>query len=148
LHDAYLMRARLQTGSRDFIVTEWQVGGFYWESLNGFEGARMRFTQDLLDGLGIDRRTLTDDDRLEAALAACQGSRYRVRVERNGSFVNTYVEGDAMQAQLGDIPADTSGLPPVSAGPAQAAPPPQMALTGAGNAPPPAADDDLDDIPF
>jgi hypothetical protein len=152
LHDAYLIAARLQTGSQDFIVTEWQSGLFYWETLFGFTGGRIRFTQDALDGLGINRAKITDDDALSAALDDVRGSQFRVRVERNGNFVNTYIEGDvlgqAALASLGDAPIDTAGLPDVSAPPQTAAPPPQMALTGSGASPPTAADDDLDDIPF
>jgi hypothetical protein len=164
LHDAYLMRARLQTGNQDFVVTEWQAGAFYWETLYGFTPQRLQFTQDMLDGLGIDRAKITDDDALEMALADAQGSRYRVRVERNGRFVNTYIEGGSTvqpsaQASFADVPIDTSGLPDVSQPPptytgalaGMAAPPPtqpQPALTGAGAGPPTAPDDDLDDIPF
>lgn len=158
LHTAFLMRARLQTGAQDFIVTEWQVGDAYWETLYGFTPQRMPFTQDMLDGLGIDRAKLTDDDALEVALAEAQGQQYRVRVEHNGRFVNTYIEGgstvqSSAQASFADVPIDATGLP--DATPAytgalagMAAPPPQAALAGAGTGPPAATDDDLDDIPF
>jgi hypothetical protein len=152
LHDAYLTRARLQTGQQDFVATEWQVGAYWWETLYGFTPQRLPFTQDMLDGLGIDRAKLTDDDALEAALNAAQGSQYRVRVETNGRFVNTYIEGAVAQRSFEtDIPADTSGLPEVSQSPSGlfvTDGPRQTALAGAGNSPPSAADDDLDDIPF
>lgn len=99
MHRAYLMRARLQTGAQDFIVTEWQAGPYWWETLYGFTPQRLQFTQDALDGLGIDRAKITDDDALEDALALAQGSEYRVRVEVNGRFTNTYVEGAAVAGQ-------------------------------------------------
>jgi hypothetical protein len=160
MHRAFLMRARLQTGAQDFVVTEWQAGPYWWETLYGFTASRIGFTQDALDGLGIDRAKITDDDALEAALYGAQGAEYRVRVEQNGRFTNTYIEGAAAVGQPSfdsDIPADTSGLPAASppytgALAGMGAPPPsaqpQPALTGAGAGPPTAPDDDLDDIPF
>ena len=137
LHDAYLMRARLQSGAQDFIVTEWQSGSFYWETLYGFTANRIRFAQDALDGLGIDRSKTMDDDALEAALYRVQGSQFQVRTEVNGNFVNTYIEGPA-QASFDDMPADTSGLPDVSP------PPAQEVLVGS----PPSGEPEDDDIPF
>jgi hypothetical protein len=141
LHNAYLMRARLQTGAQDFLVTEWQAGTFYWETLYGFTANRIRFAQDALDGLGIDRSKITNDDALEDALYRVQGGQFQVRTEVNGNFVNTYVEGP-VSARFEDMPADTSGLPDVSAPPAQ----PAQAPLPVGA--PAAAEDDEDDIPF
>jgi hypothetical protein len=145
MYDAYLIRARLQTGRQDFVVTEWQADRFYWETLYGFTASRMQFTQDALDGLKVDRSKLTSDDDLEAQLADASGHVYRVRVERNGAFVNTYIEGGTSPEP--DVPVDTSGLPEVSASPPPS-PPPQPALAGAGTGPPSATPDDDDDIPF
>ena len=140
MHDAYLIRARLQIGQRDFVVTEWQAGPFYWETLFGFEGQRMQFTQDALDGLGIDRSTVTNDDELEAELARVQGSQFRVRVTRNGRFVNTDIVGAATRpAQTPPAQTDIP-LPDVSAPPEPA----QASLVGPNGA----SDDDLEDIPF
>ena len=155
MHRAFLMRARLQTGAQDFVVTEWQAGAYWWETLYGFTASRIGFTQDALDGLGIDRAKITDDDALEAALYAAQGAEYRVRVEQNGRFTNTYIEGAASVGQPSfdsDIPADTTGLPDASEPPPSGLfvtdGPRQTALAGAGAGPPTAPDDDLDDIPF
>jgi hypothetical protein len=145
MYDAFLVRARLQTGRADFIVTEWQADRFYWETLYGFTTSRMQFTQDALDGLKVDRSTLTSDDDLEAQLADAAGHVYRVRVERNGIFVNTYIEGSAHAVEP-DVPVDASDLPDVVA--RTLAPPPmtQPALTGAGPPSTPVAEED--DIPF
>lgn len=126
-YDAWLARARLQMGESDFVVTEWQVDNLYWESLNGFEGRRMTYTQELLDGLGIDRAKIMSDADLSNALDDASEQVYRVRVEQNGRFINTYVLGRVES----DAPIDAGDLPKASA----------------SAAPSPAEEDD-DEIPF
>jgi hypothetical protein len=112
IHSAYLMAARLQLGDNDFIVTEWQAGSYWWETLFGFNARRMKFTQAFLDGLGINRKAVMDDDSMRLALAKAQGQVYSVRVERNGEYVNTYIEDRQVPMTTSDAPADTRGLPP------------------------------------
>jgi hypothetical protein len=147
LHTAYLAVAKLlELPSGDRLVTEWQVpGSYYWTSWHGFEPNRISVTQEYLDGLGIDRKTITDDDAFENALASVQGQTYSVRTAAWSGGINTFVE-DALgssQARSGalsgasaqasadvDVPIDASGLP---APPEQGA---QVVLP------------DIDDVPF
>jgi hypothetical protein len=116
LHRAYLARAALAETSRgSMLVTEWQTTTnppSYWQTWFGFNGQRLRFTQELLDALGIDRGKLMDDDALQAALDSVQGTVYQIRTERWGdSGVNTYVLDSTAQAQLTDVPIETEDLP-------------------------------------
>ena len=147
LYDAYLMRAALVTTDKGTsLVAEWQTlsgTGYYWTAWFGFTPQRMQFTQEFLDGVGIDRHTLTDDERFEQELSQIQGSVYQVRVESKNGYLNTFVLDSAqVQQQLSDIPADVSDLPS-SAPPPGPAPTPVGAGVGAQQALP--ADDD---IPF
>ena len=76
------------------------IQGAWWDSWNRFDSSGMRYTQDLLDALGIDRFQVTDDDQMSEALhAACEHNDYQVRTEsKRGSrqgdrwFTSTYVE--------------------------------------------------------
>jgi hypothetical protein len=128
IYAAYLMAARLQTSNNgDFLVTEWQAGSYWWETLFGFTSRRMAITQEFLDGLGVDRSHITDDDAFRLAIAKASGKVYNVRVEVNGNFVNTYIEtpgaqesGRGQEALAGlassrsfdsDIPPSDSDLP-------------------------------------
>lgn len=98
IYAAYLMAARLQTSANgDFLVTEWQAGSYWWETLFGFTSRRMSITQEFLDGLGVDRSHITDDDAFRLAIAKAAGQVYNVRVEVNGNFVNTYIESPGPQ---------------------------------------------------
>lgn len=114
IHSAYLMATRLQSSQNgDFLVTEWQAGPYWWETLFGFTTRRMAITQEFLDGLGIDRSRITDDDAFRLALAKAQGQVYTVRVENNGNFVNTYMEsaGPTQSRFDTDIPPVDEDLP-------------------------------------
>jgi len=115
-HTARLDRAalvELDSGSR--LVTEWSADGLAWTSWNRFDEKGMQYTQGLLDGLGVDRSTLTDDDALEAALSTVQGTTYLVTTKsqegRLGDrwFTTTYVDARAVADP--DLVADTSDLP-------------------------------------
>jgi len=136
IHVATLVRAALvETTNGSRLVTEWQTGGrtpYYWTAWHGFAANRIALTQDFLDGLGVDRATVTDDEEFDRALFEALHRDFTVRVEHNGSFLNTYVEGKpSAQMALSDAPVDTSDLPePVAA------------------APPAARTSDDDDIPF
>jgi hypothetical protein len=136
-YKATLVRAKLVNTSGGWkMVTEWQVGGltpYYWTTWFGFEGARMAFTQEFLDGLGIDRANITDDDAFEMALDRATNHTYNVRTSAWSGGINTYPEagGEVAQTSLDDMPADTNGLPEVGAQP-----------VGVGGA------DPDDDIPF
>jgi hypothetical protein len=121
IHKALLMRAKLVETSNGatMLVTEWQVGGmtpYYWTTWFGFEGARMGFTQEFLDGLGVDRSQITDDDVFGEALQRAEDEAYTVRTSSWSGGINTYVEEapDTAQASLDDAPIDTNGLPEVS----------------------------------
>ena len=143
MHSAYLARAALvSTRNGDKLVTEWQTTDppHYWSTWFGFDGQQMKFTQEFLDSLGVDRPSVTNDDALEAALNECIGTVYTVRTEAGAAWVNTYVE-DTVEAAQTDLPIDTADLPP--------SPPPPGAPTPAGVGV--GAQDQLpadDDIPF
>ena len=72
----------------------------------------MSWTQEYLDGLGVDRQTITDEDKLTDALEAVVGERFELRTENKSGFLNTYVEGPAtggVQQSL-DVPIDDADL--------------------------------------
>lgn len=122
--DAYLDRAALvDTRNGEMLVTEWKTRGetFYaWSTWFGFEGQRLAFTQEFLDGLGIDRASITDDEGLTQALEDRVGLLYRVSTEAwgSGGGINVEVIGPAGQQSMSmshaaaDMPADTRGLGP------------------------------------
>lgn len=98
MHEPYLARAALvETDKGTLLVSEWQVpGSYYWTAWHGFAPDRIRFTQEYLDGLGVDRSTITDDEEFERALSEVIGTVFRVRTERSkGGYLNTYVEAAA-----------------------------------------------------
>jgi hypothetical protein len=116
-HTARLERAaRLELDKGPSLVTEWSENGLWWTSWNRFNAQAMPYTQQLLDGLGVDRSTLMDDDKFDAALAEVQGMLYLVHTDaKQGDkgdmwFINTYVDGRAVPAQI-DMPVDTKDLP-------------------------------------
>jgi len=118
-HTARLERAALiETDKGSNLVTEWSEDGLWWTSWNRFDGQGLPFTQQLLDSLGVDRSTITDDDELEQALSQAQGVLYLVHTDsKQGSkgdrwFINTYVDGRAVPTQ-DELPVDTEGLPDV-----------------------------------
>jgi hypothetical protein len=113
---AYLARASLvetKNGST-MLVTEWQTMDppHYWTAWFGFDGKRLPHTQELLDGLGIDRQTVTDDDAFEVALQGAEGRKYTVQITAWSGGVNTVVQSAAVPAYESDAPVDTEGLPP------------------------------------
>jgi hypothetical protein len=124
-YTAYLAVAKLldlSGGSK--LVTEWQTSGatpYYWSTWHGFSPNRMNVTQEFLDGLGVDRATITDDAALEAALADVQGLSYHVRTAAWSGGINTFVDevavpAGARQAALDDdLGTDTSDLPVAAA---------------------------------
>lgn len=140
-HTALLVVAKLLDlagGSK--LVTEWQsVGGgtpYYWSTWHGFTPTRISVTQEFLDGLGVDRKTITDDEAFENALSQVQGMTYEVSTSAWSGGTNTFIEDVSVSPAVreqrdADVPIDTGGLEPqpVTAGPAL-----------------PAIDDD--DIPF
>ena len=119
-HRAYLAVAKLvDVRDAKLLVTEWQVSGltpYYWTTWFGFEGARMGFTQEFLDSLGVDRSNITDDDAFELALSMVQGQTFTVKTSAWSGGINTYVQEPVNVAQttLDDTQIDTSGLPEVS----------------------------------
>lgn len=128
VHDAYLDGARLvDTRNGEMLVTDWRTVSdplYCWSTWFGFEGQRLRFTQDFLDDLGVDRAHITDDDALNGALYARIGLVYTVRTSRWGSNggggVNVEVEGQGAstesQQETLDLPHDPVEAEPVSAG--------------------------------
>ena len=131
-HIARLERAVVVDTKRgEQIVTEWSnQANVMWTSWNRFDSSGMPYTQDLLDGLGIDRRKVTEDS-LSDELARCEGGTYQVSTEANeGSqggrwFINTYVRQPLRAGQTPpppdaqvvppDVPVDTAGLPTAGA---------------------------------
>jgi len=117
-HAARLERAVLHDGDRGTqLITEWSdERNLMWTSWNRFDGQGLKYTQELLDGLGVDRQSVMDDAQLAQELAAVEGRHYRVRTQskqgRNGDrwFTNTYVDGPAVPVEP-DVPVDTRGLP-------------------------------------
>ncbi len=94
---AYVAVAKLLDLQRSRLV-EWQANSsasYYWSTWHGFAPSRMAITQEYLDGLGIDRKTITDDRALEAALANVQGATYEVRTSAWPGGINTFVEARA-----------------------------------------------------
>lgn len=120
VYNATLQRAKLvDTRNGEMLVTEWQVddpGPYYWTAWHGFEPNRMSWTQEYLDGLGVDRGKLTDEDELTDALNAVLGERFELRTEVKSGFLNTYVEGPATgsgtQTSLDDVPIDAADFEP------------------------------------
>lgn len=125
-HTARLERAALlETDNGSRLITEWSANGTWWESWNRFDGRGMSFTQDLLDGLGVDRSKVTNDDEMGDELSHAEGDTYRVRTEsKRGSqgdrwFTSTYIEARVeggtppppRPEPESDAPADTAGLP-------------------------------------
>ena len=124
-HRARLERAVIvDTKNGERLVTEWcDSENSMWTSWNRFDDSGMSFTQELLDGLGIDRSKLTEET-LPDELARKEGATYNVRTEsRQGSqgdrwFTSTYINSTVLPPQLNrrepppsDAPADTRGLP-------------------------------------
>jgi hypothetical protein len=95
-----------------WVRTCWRTTdmAYYWETLNGMAGQRKGFTKKLLAGVGVDLDVVNSFDQLGDELAQFENRAYTVRVERNGNFLNTYVEG-AETAPLPDVPVDDRGLP-------------------------------------
>jgi hypothetical protein len=130
IHTARLERAVLkETDKGDRVITEWSSDRCpHWASWNRFDEQGLPYTQQLLDGLGIDRKVMTSDDELSQALEKIEGGTYQVRTEsRKGSqgdrwFTSTYIEQAiaGRQETLDELAADTRGLPERDAAPAAA----------------------------
>jgi hypothetical protein len=132
VHKARLERAVVVTTKNgdERLVTEWSnESNVMWTSWNRFDAQGLPYTQDLLDGLGIDRKSLTDEVQLGNELASLEGGTWTVTTESNqGSqgdrwFTSTYVEGKAdpqvaaqAEQKRSDIPADVADLPEPGAG--------------------------------
>jgi hypothetical protein len=129
-HAGRLERAQLvhtQNGPR--LVTEWSQanGTAQWTSWNRFDESGLSYTIELLDGLGVDRAAVNNDEQLDAELERAVDQVFDVRTSSQAGsrgdgrvFVSTYVTGrnQGIQDALdGVLPVDTSDLPPpVSAG--------------------------------
>jgi hypothetical protein len=106
-----------QRGDR-FLKTEWSSGRYWWEYLRGVNGFGRQMAQELVLALGIDMSALKSWDELGDELAVREGTLYTVRVERNGNFLNTFVEDkpQGVQEALPDVPIDTGDFAPMPAG--------------------------------
>jgi hypothetical protein len=132
LHIARLERISFYEGDKGTqLITEWSnEANVTWTSWNRFDETGLSFTQELLDGLGVDRSKWNPDefqDEVEKAV----GGTYQVRTDsrrgRQGDkwFTNTYIEqaiagrqermatgsGAAPRQPEPDVPIDTQGLP-------------------------------------
>ena len=96
-----------------FIKLWWRTAdnAHSWESLHGTTGAAKRFTQEAMAAVGVDFPNLSSWDALDDELRARLGTVYEVRVQRSGTFLNTYVEGLAEDSLQGEVPIDQTGLP-------------------------------------
>lgn len=84
-----------------------------WTVLLGFKSqSQANMTKRKLRELGVPVDDLGSLDEIDAAIKGQIGSYFTVRVERDGKFENTYVEG----------PAVADGAPVPAAAPAAAAP--------------------------
>jgi hypothetical protein len=115
-HMATLVRAKVGESRRTggtLIILEWQTLdlAYYWTVFRGVAGAQGTHTHKLLDALGVDLTNMGSWDELGNELAAVEGQDYRVKVKRNGDYLNTDVL---------DKPANVQTQIPV-AGPAQPA---------------------------
>jgi hypothetical protein len=130
VHTARLERVVLrETANGERLITDWSSEECsLWTSWNRFDPQGMSYTQDLLDGLGIDRKQMTTEDGLSDALATKEGGTYQVRTSsQKGSqgdrwFTSTYIEQAiaGRQETLDELAADTRGLPERDAAPAAA----------------------------
>lgn len=123
-HVAHLERAALvSTNNGERLVTEWAGANenVQWTSWNRFDETGLTYTVELLDGLGVDRSAIADDEAFTDALDAVVDNIYEVRTSsqkgKQGDrwFTTTYVNGRATGVQEAlevDAPADTTGLPP------------------------------------
>lgn len=122
-HIAHLERAAIvSTNNGERLVTEWAGANenVQWTSWNRFDETGLSYTVELLDGLGVDRAAISNDDSFVDALDACVQNIYDVTTKSQmGSkgdrvFTTTYVKGRATSYQEAlevDAPADTSDLP-------------------------------------
>jgi hypothetical protein len=127
LHTARLERAAvIETDRGSRLITEWSdENNLMWTSWNRFDASGLKFTQDLLDGLGVNRSQITEDN-FSDELAQMEGGTYQVRTDskqgKQGDrwFTSTYIEQAiaGRQQTLADIPADSAGLPERDAAPA------------------------------
>lgn len=114
IHHATLESANVFESQKGdtFVKLTWRTQDLehYWESLHGTQGRAKHFTQEAVTALGIDFGNLKDWQQLDTELRAREGSVYEVRVERNGSYLNSYVEGrpQGVQGTLPDVPIDTT----------------------------------------
>lgn len=121
LHTARLDdTALLDTRNGPKIKLTWQTPdlAYWWESWHGVDGRARVFTKEILRGLEIDLAALGSADDLAVALEGKQGVLFEVGVERNGDWLNTSVEGRAVDPEP-DLPIDTDDFAdavPVSAG--------------------------------
>jgi hypothetical protein len=119
-YTARLERAeRRDASGMEKLVTEWSAGeGLWWSSWRDLE-LNPRFPQglqlalELLDGLGVDRSQITDDDAvLDQMLSLAEGNYYEVRTESREyggrTFIDTYIESRIVDDELGTL---TQGLP-------------------------------------
>lgn len=131
-HVARLERAVVVDTKRgEQVITEWSnEANVMWTSWNRFDATGLPYTQELLDGLGIDRSKVTEET-LSDELARCEGATYQVTTSATkGSqgdrwFINTYVNQAVSASQrvasdAPDVPADANGLPEPDAGAAMA----------------------------
>jgi hypothetical protein len=136
VHDAILQRAAIaSTRNGEAIVTEWTADPHYWwTAWYGFDPGRIKFTNEWLDAVGLDRgaiATAKSDDAFQAMLDGISGDRFRLKIERSKSgFLNTYVLASLSSRQQSLM--DTEPDVPIDA-PAPVTVP---------------SDDDEDDIPF
>lgn len=144
-HIARLERAVVrETSSGTRMITEWSADGLYWECWSQLEGQGLKFAQEIIDGLGIDRSELAararagNEDALADELSYREGSTYTVTTKSrqvNGRWFTDVYDVEAVQGvqqTLGaDVPIDVSDMSPAAAAP-------QGALAGF----------DDDDIPF
>ncbi len=81
--------------------------GYKWTVLHGFKSqAQANFTKREVRALGVDVGSVDSLEAMDSAIKALAGRYFEVRVERDGTFESTYVEGAAGQgAAAAAVPA-------------------------------------------
>jgi hypothetical protein len=130
-YQATLVVAKVVETSRGTaLVTEWSTETeppYYWTAWFGFAANRIAITNELLDGIGVDRAAIVRggtqeqrDEELTRQLWAATNKVYAIEVTRWSGGVNTKVivapEVSPDQTQMWDAPISTEGLPAAGVG--------------------------------
>lgn len=89
---------------------------YEWTLLLGFKNPKQAgFSKGVCQTVGVDVDSVSSLEELGSALKTHVGSYYSVKVEQNGDYRNTYINGPADEGPKAEVPADTEGLEPAAA---------------------------------